>query len=93
MKPTAYLINTGRGPLVEEQALRKALILGQLAGAGLDVLSVEPPVEKNPLIGAPHCLVTPHIAWAAKESRERLMRIAADNIAAFLRDEPQNVVS
>lgn len=93
MKPTAYLINTGRGPLVDERALYEALVDGRLAGAGLDVLTVEPPVGDNPLIGAPGCLVTPHVAWAAKEARQRLMQIAADNIAAFLEGNPRNVVN
>lgn len=92
MKPSAYLINTGRGPLVDEEALQQALIEGQLAGAGLDVLDVEPPAKDHPLIGAPRCVVTPHIAWATREARVRLMSIAAENIAAFLRGSPQNVV-
>jgi glycerate dehydrogenase len=93
MKPTAYLINTGRGPLVDEAALHRALVDGRIAGAALDVLGVEPPAADHPLMGAPRCIVTPHIAWATKEARERLMSIAADNIAAFLRGTPKNVVN
>ncbi len=93
MKPSAYLINTGRGPLVDEAALGNALQQGQLAGVGLDVLSVEPPRERNPLIGAPRCIITPHVAWGAREARRRLMQIAADNINAYLRGEPIHVVN
>jgi glycerate dehydrogenase len=93
MKASAYLINTGRGPLVDEAALYQALLEGRIAGAGLDVLSIEPPASGNPLIGAPRSVVTPHIAWASRQSRERLMRIAADNIASFLRGTPTNVVN
>src|SRR5690606_24106777 len=93
MKPTAYLINTGRGPLVDEPALAEALAQGRLAGAGLDVLSTEPPPPDNPLLGAPRCIITPHIAWASYEARQRLMRIAADNIRAFLDGRAVNVVN
>ncbi|HEX7010261.1 MAG TPA: D-2-hydroxyacid dehydrogenase [Phycisphaeraceae bacterium] len=93
MKPTAYLINTGRGPLVDESALAEALAQGRLAGAGLDVLSTEPPPPDNPLLGAPRCVITPHIAWASYEARQRLMRIAADNIRAFLDGRAVNVVN
>jgi glycerate dehydrogenase len=93
MKPTAYLINTGRGPLVDETALHQALVQQRIAGAALDVLSVEPPAEGHPLIGTPRCIVTPHIAWATKEARLRLMSIAANNIATFLRGTPKNVVN
>jgi glycerate dehydrogenase len=93
MKPNAYLINTGRGPLVDEQALHRALLQQRIAGAALDVLGEEPPPADHPLIGAPRCLVTPHIAWATQEARSRLLNIAADNISAFLRGTPQNVVN
>ena len=88
MKPTAYLINTGRGDLVDEQALRQALLDSTIAGAGLDVLSIEPPASGNPLIGTPRCLITPHIAWATREARLRMMDIVARNIEAFFRRKP-----
>lgn len=93
MKPTAFLINTGRGPLIDEVALAEALNEGRLAGAGLDVVSVEPPVEPNPLFSAKNCYVTPHIAWATKASRSRLMATAVENVSAFLRGQPRNVVN
>jgi glycerate dehydrogenase len=93
MKPTAFLINTSRGPLIVEQDLADALNEGRLAGAGLDVLSVEPPPATNPLLSAKNCLITPHIAWASRESRTRLMRLAVENFAAFLSGQPQNVVN
>lgn len=93
MKPTAFLINTSRGPLVVEADLAEALNAGRLAGAGLDVLSVEPPSASNPLIGARNCLITPHNAWASRESRSRLMQLAVGNLAAFLAGKPTNVVS
>lgn len=93
MKPSAYLINTGRGGLVNEQDLADALREGHLAGAGVDVLSTEPPKTDNPLLTVPRCIVTPHIAWATFESRKRLMQLAADNIAAFQGGSPINVVS
>ena len=92
MKPTAFLINTSRGPLVIDQDLADALNTGHLAGAGLDVLSVEPPAEHNPLLTARNCLVTPHIAWATREARSRLMEAAVANVAAFLGGQPRNVV-
>jgi glycerate dehydrogenase len=92
MKPTAFLINTSRGPLVVDRDLADSLNAGRLAGAGLDVLSVEPPAENNPLLSARNCLVTPHIAWATKEARSRLMDAAVANLAAFLGGEPRNVV-
>jgi glycerate dehydrogenase len=93
MKPTAYLINTGRGALVVEAALAAALSGGAIAGAALDVLSVEPPAENHPLLKAPRCIVTPHIAWATVEARRRLMQIAANNIKAFQMGNPLNVVT
>lgn len=92
MKPDAILINTARGPLVDEIALAEALKTGKIRGAGLDVLGKEPPTSDNPLIGAPRCVVTPHISWATKEARERLITIAADNLRAFLAGSPCNVV-
>jgi len=92
MKPTAFLINTGRGPLVVERDLADALNRGQIAGAGLDVLCTEPPPASNPLLTARNCCITPHIAWAAQAARRRLMDIAVENIRAFLAGRPQNVV-
>jgi glycerate dehydrogenase len=93
MKPGALLINTARGGLVCEQDLADALNAGRIAGAAVDVLAREPPVEFNPLLTAKNCLITPHLAWATQEARRRLMAITAANIAAFLRGEPINVVN
>lgn len=93
MKPSAYLINTARGDLIDEKALANALNNGQLAGAGLDVLSQEPPTEGNPLITAKNCIITPHIAWATLASRQRLMELAVHNVRSFIEGYPVNVVS
>ena len=93
MKPAAFLLNTSRGPLIDEAALAAALQAGQIAGAGLDVLSVEPPTADNPLYQAPNCFITPHISWATRAARSRLMRMAVENVAAFVGGKPQNVVS
>ncbi|MEQ9423252.1 MAG: D-2-hydroxyacid dehydrogenase [Cyclobacteriaceae bacterium] len=92
MKKSAVLINTGRGQLVNEQHLAEALKNGTIAGAALDVLSQEPP-EKNPLIGQPNCIITPHQAWATKEARQRLLNISIDNVRAYLNGKSQNVVN
>ena len=93
MKPTASLVNTSRGPLVEEADLAEALNSGRLAGAGLDVLSVEPPPVDNPLLSAKNCLITPHISWATFEARSRLMNVLVENVRAFLAGRPLNVVT
>lgn len=93
MKSSAFLINTGRGPLLNEQELADALNEGVIAGAGLDVLSVEPALKDNPLPKAKNCHITPHIAWATFEARQRLMKIAGDNLKAFVDGNPINVVN
>ena len=93
MKPDAILINTGRGGLIDEQAVADALRSGRLRAVGADVLSTEPPSERNSLLTACNCYITPHIAWATYESRVRLMRIATDNVAAFLSGVPLNQVN
>jgi glycerate dehydrogenase len=93
MKETALLINTGRGPLVNENDLAEALNTGRIAGAGLDVLSIEPPSRDNPLLSAKNCIITPHIAWATHAARQRLMDKVVENIRAFLAGKPINVVN
>jgi len=93
MKPTAFLVNTARGALVDELALAAALDAGRLSGAALDVLAVEPPAASNPLLAARNCLITPHIAWATREARRRLIEITADNVRAFATGTPRNVVN
>lgn len=93
MKKSALLINTARGKLIVEEDLAEALNNGLIAGAGLDVLSVEPPQKGNPLLHATNCIITPHIAWATKEARSRLLQIALENLKAFLNGSPVNVVN
>ena len=93
MKPGAILINTGRGPLVDEQAVADALQRGQLLGYGADVMSQEPPAADNPLLSCRNAFLTPHIAWATAEARQRLMLIAVDNLQAFIGGKPRNVVA
>lgn len=93
IKPTALLLNTSRGPLIDEPALADALNQGRLAGAGLDVLSTEPPPAGHPLFTARNCLITPHIAWATAAARRRLLTTAVDNVRAFLAGRPVNVVN
>ena len=92
MKPTAILINTARGPIVDEHALTEALDSGALHAAGIDVLSEEPPRVGSPLLAARNCFVTPHIAWATLEARTRLLQICEANLRAFIEGHPQNVV-
>lgn len=92
MKPTAFLLNTSRGSLLNEQDVANALNIGQLAGAGLDVLSIEPPKPDNPLLTVRNCLISPHIAWASYEARQRLLKAVAENVQAFLNGKPQNMV-
>lgn len=93
MKSSAYLINTARGALVNEKDLSKALADKRIAGAGLDVLSQEPPSEDNPLLNARNCVITPHIAWAMVETRTRLLQLASDNIRAYQQGRPINQVN
>jgi len=93
MKPTAILINTSRGPLVDEGALAGALNSSRIAGASLDVLAVEPPVADNPLLTAKNCNITPHIAWATRAARGRLLNTVVENIRAFAAGKPRNVVN
>lgn len=92
MKRSAFLLNTSRGPIVVDHELADALNEGVISGAGIDVLSVEPPSPDNPLFRARNCIITPHIAWATKEARTRLMTMAAGNLAAFVKQSPINVV-
>jgi len=93
MKDGVMLINTARGPLINESDLRNALLSGKVKAAALDVVSVEPILKDNVLLGLDNCLITPHIAWAPKESRQRLMDVAVDNLAAFLSGTPVNNVA
>lgn len=93
MKPTAFLINTARGQLINEADLAEALNTGKIGGAGLDVLSQEPPRNGNPLLRARNCVITPHNAWMTKEARQRIMEVTKENIIAFADGRPQNVVN
>ncbi len=92
MKPTAFVVNTGRGPLIDELALSEALKNGVIAGAGIDVLTQEPPKDGSPLIGTKNCSITPHIAWATVEARTRLLGVTEKNIELFISGNPQNIV-
>ena len=93
MKKSAFLLNTSRGPIIVDEDLADALNNDGIAGAGIDVLSAEPPPKGNPLFTAKNCIITPHIAWATKEARARLMQTTISNLAAFLEGKPVNVVN
>jgi len=93
MKRTAFLINTSRGPLIDEPALAAALEADRIAGAGLDVLAAEPPSATNPLLTARNCVITPHVAWATRNARRRLIETSADNLRGFVAGTPRNVVN
>ena len=93
MKDGVIIINNGRGPLVNEQDVADALKTGKLRAFAADVLSTEPPAEDNPLLSAPNCILTPHISWAPKEARIRLLRVSAENLGMFLNGTPQNRVN
>ncbi|MFT5095678.1 MAG: glycerate dehydrogenase [Porticoccaceae bacterium] len=93
MKPSAFLLNTSRGPLIDEAALAEALNAGQLAGAAVDVASVEPITDDNPLLTATNCLITPHMAWSSLAARRRMMQITAENVSNFLTGKPSNIIN
>jgi len=92
VKPGVLIINTGRGPLIDDEAVAAALKKGSIGGYAADVLSTEPPPANHPLFGCPNCFITPHIAWQTREARTRLLNLAADNLKSFLSGKPQNVV-
>ena len=93
MKDGVMLVNTSRGGLIDEEAVSAALHKGKIRCAALDVVSTEPITEENPLLTAPNCILTPHIAWAPVESRQRLMDIVVANVKSYLNGKPQNVVN
>ena len=93
VKSSCLLINTARGGLIDEAALSAALTKGELAGAALDVLSTEPPSAENPLLTAPNCVITPHVAWTSLPARQRLLAISVDNVRGLLNGTPINVVN
>ncbi|MEL3913437.1 D-2-hydroxyacid dehydrogenase [Treponema pedis] len=93
VKPNVYIVNTGRGPLADEKAVAQALKEKRIAGYASDVLSIEPPSKDNPLLSAPNCTITPHIAWQTLEARSRLMEIAVNNLSAFIEGKPVNRVN
>ena len=93
MKDGVIILNNSRGPLIVEEDLAEALKSGKVAAAGLDVVSTEPIKTDNPLLGAPNCIITPNISWASKESRQRLMNFAVDNLVQYLNGTPVNVVN
>ena len=93
MKPTAFLINTARGGVVDSKALADALNAGRIAGAGIDVLTVEPMPVDDPLYTAANCIITPHVGWAAIESRRRCVSMVADNLKCWLEGHPKNIVN
>ncbi|HPI24058.1 MAG TPA: NAD(P)-dependent oxidoreductase, partial [Spirochaetota bacterium] len=93
MKPTAYLVNLARGPIVDAHALAEALRAGRIAGAAVDVRDVEPPPADDPLLGAPNLIATPHVAWASVEARRRLIAEIAANIRAYRDGAPRNIVN
>ena len=93
MKPSVLLLNTSRGPLIDEPALAAALNSGRIAGAGLDVLELEPPPAGHPLVGARNCIITPHLAWATSAARTRLLQVTVENVRLLLAGHPQNVVN
>lgn len=93
MKSSAFLLNTARGPIIEDQDLADALNNEVIAGAGIDVLSIEPPTQGNPLFSAKNCVITPHIGWATREARQRLMDITVHNLTSFIKGSPINVIN
>ena len=93
MKDGVIILNNSRGPLIVEKDLAEALDSGKIAAAGLDVVSIEPIRQDNPLLTAKNCIITPHISWAPKESRQRLMDIAVENLKKFLQGTPINIVN